>query len=77
MTDEHIAALKMLVGAGKEIFWLTPDNEIKQVVRVGPVKLPPDEEPEPTEVGYLPNGTYIALSCCDPSEFINVTPVFQ
>ena len=75
MTEEQIEKLKELVNlCGNSIYWMDNDSP-KRISKVGPDTFVENGITEPYDIGFLERGGYIALSCCDPTEFVKIEVV--
>ena len=79
MNDHQIELLKSLVNGNKEavVYWWSDSNESpKKVTHVGQAPNPKDDdEPEPSYVAYLKDGSYVALYNCELSDFCFISRI--
>jgi hypothetical protein len=73
MHDCQIDLLKLLANNDKDVglhWWIDGLVIPQKVVKISPAPKPaPNEEPEPTDVAWLEDGSYVALSFCELREF--------
>ena len=75
MDELEISALKRAFAAGG-LYWGFDNQQVMKVVRIGPPPpVAPEDEPEPSEVAYLQNGTYVALWNAEANQFVRMKPV--
>jgi hypothetical protein len=71
MTDLEIKILKNTLLNGQTVIFFPNAEQAMEVYKIGPVKLPPDETPEPSEVAFEKGfKRYVALYNVELNDFV-------